>query len=112
MADAPTPGDYDDLGPADDTDGSPDDRYNPTSVQITRGREQGLGVGAADLGLQRDASGGDDESETERLIRQTAPKSGLTGLPDTDAQKSASPEPGYPPKDDEDDEEEEDGEGI
>jgi hypothetical protein len=117
MADAPTaPGDYDDLGPADDTDGAPDDRYNPTAVQVTRGREQGLGMGAADLGLQRDPDGGDEEIETERLMRQTAPRSQLTGLPDTEAQKTAAPEPGYPPRDGggegDDDEEDEDGEGI
>ena len=56
MADAPKPGDYDDLGPADDTDGKPDDAYNPTAVEVTRGRQQGLGVGAEDLGLQRDAT--------------------------------------------------------
>ncbi len=56
MADAPKPGDYDDLGPADDTDGAPDTAYNPTPVQVTRGRQQGLGMGAEDLGLQRDAT--------------------------------------------------------
>ena len=54
MADAPN--DYDDLGPADDTGGAPDDAYNPTAVEITRGRQQGLGMGAEDLGLQRDAT--------------------------------------------------------
>ena len=56
MAEAPKPGEYDDLGPADDTDGAPDDRYNPTAVEVTRGRQQGLGMGAEDLGLQRDAT--------------------------------------------------------
>lgn len=65
MADAPN--DYDDLGPADDTDGAPDDVYNPTAVQVTRGRQQGLGMGAADLGLQRDpaVAADDDEQDAE-----------------------------------------------
>ena len=74
----------------------PDDVYNPSAVEVTRGREQGLGVGARDLQLQGDPAGGDDETEAERLMRATAPKSGLTGLPDTDAQKAPSEEPTYP----------------
>ena len=77
-------------------DGGPDDVYNPTAVQVTRGREQGLGVGARDLQMQRDPSGGDDETEAERLMRATAPKSVNTGLPDTEAQKAPTEEPTYP----------------
>ena len=98
MADIPDPeslqGDDVDVDAANA--GAPDDVYNPSAVQVTRGREQGLGVGAKDLQMQGDSHGGDDETETERLMRATAPKSGLTGLPDTDAQKSPEPEPGYP----------------
>ena len=52
--------------------------------------------------MQRDPHGGDDETETERLMRATAPKSGLTGLPDTDAQKSPGAEPSYPVSDGDD----------
>ena len=74
----------------------PDDVYNPTPLQVTRGREQGLGMGARDLQLQRDPDGGDDEADTERLMRATAPTSPDTGLPMTDAQKAPLAEPGYP----------------
>ena len=110
MAEAPN--DYDDLGPADDTDGAPDDRYNPTALEVTRGREQGLGMGAADLGLQRDTHGGDEDNETERLMRAVAPRSPDTGLPLTEAQKTPGAEPSYPPRDEPDDDEQEQGEGI
>ena len=65
-------------------------------MEVTRGREQGLGVGERDLRLQGDPAGGDDETEAERLMRATAPKSGLTGLPDTEAQKAPTAEPSYP----------------
>jgi hypothetical protein len=34
---------------------APEDHYEPTAVEATRGREQGLGVGARDLERQRDA---------------------------------------------------------
>lgn len=89
--------DYDDLGPPDDTDVGTDTSYHPTRVQATRGREQGLGMGEADLAQQRDATGGSDsENETERLMRTTAPRSPATGLPDTEAQKTPELEPGYP----------------
>lgn len=38
-------------------DGGPDDTtYRPSEVSATRGREQGLGVGARDVDLQRDPS--------------------------------------------------------
>ena len=53
-------------------------------------------MGARDLQLQADPSGGDDETEAERLMRATALKSGLTGLPDTEAQKAPTEEPTYP----------------
>jgi hypothetical protein len=32
------------------------DTYDPSELEATRGREQGLGVGARDLKLQKDAS--------------------------------------------------------
>jgi hypothetical protein len=32
--------------------------YNPTSVEVNRGREQGLGMGAKDLAYQADPTGG------------------------------------------------------
>ena len=40
------------------------DHYEPDALEATRGREQGLGVGARELNLQRDAARdytGDDE---------------------------------------------------
>ena len=38
-------------------DGAPDDTdYDPSQAQATRGREQGLGVGARDMERQRDPS--------------------------------------------------------
>ena len=92
MADPQTPPDPD----LEDDRTGPDDVYNPSAVEVTRGREQGLGVGARDLQLQGDPAGGDDETEAERLMRATAPKSGVTGLPDTEAQKAPTEEPGYP----------------
>ena len=105
MADIPDPesAQGDDIDVDDPNAGQgPDDVYNPTAVQVTRGREQGLGMGAKDLGLQQDPTGGDDEGETERLMRATAPKSPDTGLPMTDAQKSPDAEPSYPAEVDED----------
>jgi hypothetical protein len=86
----------DDADVTDDGAGGPDDVYNPSAVQVTRGREQGLGVGARDLQMQGDPTGGDDETEAERLMRATAPKSPSTGLPDTEAQKTPAAEPTYP----------------
>lgn len=104
MADTPDPealqGDDADVDAANAS--GPDDVYNPSAVQVTRGREQGLGMGAKDLGLQQDPHGGDEESETERLMRATAPTSPDTGLPMTDAQKTPTLEPGYPVQDGED----------
>ena len=104
MSDLPDPesAQGDDVDVDDAQAGGPDDVYNPSHVQVTRGREQGLGMGARDLQLQQDPAGGDDETETERLMRATAPKSGLTGLPDTDAQKRPGAEPGYPVADGDD----------
>jgi hypothetical protein len=105
MSDIPDPesAQGDDVDVIDDDAGEArDDAYNPTHVQVTRGREQGLGMGARDLQLQDDPRGGDDETETERLMRATAPKSGLTGLPDTEAQKASTAEPGYPVQDGDD----------
>ena len=93
----------DDVDVARSNAGSgPDDVYNPTEVQVTRGREQGLGMGARDLHLQQDPQGGDDETETERLMRATAPASPSSGLPETEAQKASTPEPGYPVSDGDD----------
>ena len=37
------------------SDDPPEDHYDPSAVEATRAREQGLGVGARDLQLQRDA---------------------------------------------------------
>lgn len=104
MSDIPDPesAQGDDIDVDDARADGPDDVYNPSEVQVTRGREQGLGMGARDLQLQRDAHGGDSESETERLMRATAPQSGLTGLPDSDAQTSPGAQPSYPVADDDD----------
>ena len=104
MSDIPDPesAQGDDVDVDDAQADGPDDVYNPSDVQVTRGREQGLGMGARDLLMQRDAHGSDSESESERLMRATAPKSGLTGLPDTEAQKSPGVEPGYPVADGDD----------
>ena len=53
----------DDLGAPNN--GAPDDRvYDPTAVEVTRGRQQGLGMGAADLARQRDVVA-PDASENE-----------------------------------------------
>jgi hypothetical protein len=35
-----------------------DSDYDPTSVEVNRGREQGLGMGAKDLAYQADPTGG------------------------------------------------------
>jgi hypothetical protein len=40
--------------PVDPTDSD----YDPTSVEVNRGREQGLGMGAKDLAYQADPTGG------------------------------------------------------
>jgi hypothetical protein len=46
--------------------------YNPTPEEITRLREQGLGVGAEDLGLQQDPTGSPSEREfRDRINRET-----------------------------------------
>ena len=37
-------------------DDRPDDTYEPTTIQVNRGREQGLGVGQKDMDYQRDAT--------------------------------------------------------
>jgi hypothetical protein len=42
-----------DPGEAIDED-APEDRYEPSAIEATRGREQGLGMGARDLARQRD----------------------------------------------------------
>lgn len=50
-------------GPPDDTapdtasDDAPDDTYEPDTVAVNRGREQGLGVGQKDIDYQRDPMG-------------------------------------------------------
>jgi hypothetical protein len=45
------------------------DAYDPSALEVTRGREQGLGVGARDLKLQRDvevpAPAADEDDEEE-----------------------------------------------
>lgn len=41
------------ANPPDD----PGDTYDPSTVQVNRGREQGLGMGQKDLDYQRDATG-------------------------------------------------------
>lgn len=40
--------------PGVDADDRPEDHYDPSDVQVTRGRMQGLGVGERDLERQRD----------------------------------------------------------
>ena len=45
-----------DQAPAADQD-PPEDVYDPSEVDATRGRQQGLGVGARDLERQRDPAG-------------------------------------------------------
>jgi hypothetical protein len=40
--------------PGVDSDDPPEDRYDPTPVEATREREQGLGMGERDLQRQRD----------------------------------------------------------
>ena len=38
-------------------EGATDESYDPSTVQVNRGREQGLGVGQKDLDYQRDPTG-------------------------------------------------------
>ena len=40
-----------------DTDEAPDDTYEPSTVEVNRGREQGLGVGQKDIDYQHDPTG-------------------------------------------------------
>lgn len=40
-----------------DTGEAPDDTYEPSSVEVNRGREQGLGVGQKDIDYQHDPTG-------------------------------------------------------
>ena len=51
----PAPGrpDTDDPGAHD----APDDTYEPSMVEVNRGREQGLGVGQKDIDYQHDPTG-------------------------------------------------------
>jgi hypothetical protein len=54
-------------GPADD---DAEAMYDPDGIEVSRGRELGLGVGARDLELQRDAEGGGAaslEGDVERV---------------------------------------------
>lgn len=39
------------------TDEAPDDTYEPSTVEVNRGREQGLGVGQKDIDYQHDPTG-------------------------------------------------------
>ncbi len=53
-------------------DGEVGSRYNPSPEEITRLREQGLGVGAEDLALQQDPTGSPSEREfRDRINRET-----------------------------------------
>lgn len=48
------------------TDTADTPRFDPSEVEATRGREQGLGVGARELAAQRDPGGvatGDEDAE-------------------------------------------------
>jgi hypothetical protein len=53
-----------DAGRAD-TDATPDDTYEPDTVSVNRGREQGLGVGQKDIDYQKDPQG---TVEAERYV--------------------------------------------
>ena len=53
-------------------EGEVGDHYNPSPEEITRLREQGLGVGAEDLQLQQDPTGSPSDREfRDRINRET-----------------------------------------
>jgi hypothetical protein len=52
------------------SDDPPEDHYEPSMVEVNRARQQGLGVGARDLQIQRDPEppyipSAEDETEEE-----------------------------------------------
>ncbi len=49
----------------------PETTYDPSSVEVDRGRQQGLGMGARDLARQRDP--GDDEAPATPQTDDEAP---------------------------------------
>ena len=57
---------------------APEDTYEPTEVEVTRGRQQGLGMGAKDLAYQRDPTEGDttqhNEARPDGAAEKTLPK--------------------------------------
>jgi len=63
----PDPTDIDPDGPEED---AAENAYDPDEVEVTRGRQQGLGVGARDLALQQDPNGpggGGRNDDVERI---------------------------------------------
>jgi hypothetical protein len=70
-----------------------DDTYEPSTVQVNRGREQGLGMGQKDLDYQRDPTG--DLSVEQRSF---APDQDAQA---TDAAASGTDQAGPPGKPDE-----------
>jgi hypothetical protein len=64
--------------PLDDaSEDAPDDRYEPSELEATLGREQGLGMGAKDLARQRDAhrlpDAADEDDEESALGTSSVP---------------------------------------
>lgn len=60
---------------------APETKYDPSSVEVDRARQQGLGMGARDLARQRDPNLApaveDEESDDE--VDGAAPDSGARG---------------------------------
>ncbi len=64
--------------PLDDLDeDAPEDRYEPSGLEATLARQQGLGMGAKDLARQRDAhrrpEAADEDDDESGLGRATPP---------------------------------------
>ena len=77
-----------DNAPEDAVEDTPEDTYEPDTVEVNRARQQGNGVGAKDLAYQQDATGpGSDQVSRfgDPAGAQTAgDQAGPPGKPDED----------------------------
>lgn len=76
-------------------DNAPDDTYEPSTVQATRERMQGLGVGAKDIAYQRDPTRGDSTNHYGAVPDGDAQEL-IPGGPATPATDSQAGPPGQP----------------
>lgn len=90
MADSTHRRDAETPDPADDT-------YDPTTVEVNRGREQGLGMGQKDLDYQRDPTG--DLSFEQRSFAPNP--QGVRGEGSGDGESARAEQAGPPGKPDE-----------